>query len=545
MKKENNRITGRIAAVLLVCLLWIGNTGVIYSSAEEKSDPITEVKKAIVEVYSGFVNQNGKFYKMKSASGFVVAAEDSQSYILTNYDILVNSEKSKKAYCKKHKIKYQKDSLYDALRVVVKDDVVVEAVIMIKSDKQNYGILGIESSMSEKPPVKLGNSEDLSTGDIVYTQGFNKKSEKTEFSEFDVEIYEGNVQDRKVSRDGIFYIQHSAKITKGNTGGPLVNAEGYVVGLNNAAFSKEKEGIYYSLYIDEIKSVLDNFGIHYESKDKDSITEELRAEVKKSEQLLANKNYKTSSKEALSTALESVNYLLREPYQKQESISAALEQLTDAQSHLVLKMKTSRKVIYALAAVIVLLVIWLLRLLWKQGQFEKEKKRTEQAAAYGEKEEASKASKVRKKTGIAKTSCKTSCDSKVKTNEKEKAEEAADPDLCYEKTVILNNEGTIAAVASISCKRTGKGLVISKKQICIGKRAEAVDLAIEDNPAISTRHAAIVLEEGAYYIKDLQSTNGTFVNGTEVEYDQKVKLKNGDKIQLANELFVFHLKTFA
>lgn len=49
---------------------------------------------------------------------------------------------------------------------------------------------------------------------------------------------------------------------------------------------------------------------------------------------------------------------------------------------------------------------------------------------------------------------------------------------------------------------------------------------------VSRRHAEIILIEENYYIKDLGSTNGTWVNGDEIETGQFCVLKSGDQIYL-------------
>jgi len=49
-----------------------------------------------------------------------------------------------------------------------------------------------------------------------------------------------------------------------------------------------------------------------------------------------------------------------------------------------------------------------------------------------------------------------------------------------------------------------------------------------DVDTVSSRHAVISYRDGNFYIKDLGSTNGTFVNG--VRIDREVLLKDGDNI---------------
>ena len=71
-------------------------------------------------------------------------------------------------------------------------------------------------------------------------------------------------------------------------------------------------------------------------------------------------------------------------------------------------------------------------------------------------------------------------------------------------------------------------------QLTIGRKPDN-DLPI-DNPAVSGHHARIIEEQGAFFIEDLGSTNGTFVNDAKI---QKHKLKNTDRIAIGKHLLVF------
>lgn len=58
-------------------------------------------------------------------------------------------------------------------------------------------------------------------------------------------------------------------------------------------------------------------------------------------------------------------------------------------------------------------------------------------------------------------------------------------------------------------------------------------------PGISKKHAEVVVNRDVYYIRDLNSTNGTFLNGWRLEVDKKYKLKNQDRIAFGNVTFQF------
>jgi diguanylate cyclase (GGDEF)-like protein len=66
-------------------------------------------------------------------------------------------------------------------------------------------------------------------------------------------------------------------------------------------------------------------------------------------------------------------------------------------------------------------------------------------------------------------------------------------------------------------------------------RENDCQIVIEDE-SVSRRHASIQMEEDGYTVKDLQSTNGTFVNESRVSTQ---KLKDGDYLHIGNCIYRF------
>ncbi|MFH0976019.1 MAG: FHA domain-containing protein [Spirochaetota bacterium] len=91
----------------------------------------------------------------------------------------------------------------------------------------------------------------------------------------------------------------------------------------------------------------------------------------------------------------------------------------------------------------------------------------------------------------------------------------------------INDEIKTKAI-SIKFKERSVDVV---KNIYIG-RNEANAISIKDDPLISRKHALIEHVKGCYYISDLCSTNGTYVNNHPVPKDQKIELKSGDVIRI-------------
>jgi len=72
-----------------------------------------------------------------------------------------------------------------------------------------------------------------------------------------------------------------------------------------------------------------------------------------------------------------------------------------------------------------------------------------------------------------------------------------------------------------------KELKIDQDEVIIG-RDSGNDVQI-DNVAVSREHAKIIRDQNYYFIEDLNSTNGTFINGKKIN---KKFLKENDEISI-------------
>lgn len=87
--------------------------------------------------------------------------------------------------------------------------------------------------------------------------------------------------------------------------------------------------------------------------------------------------------------------------------------------------------------------------------------------------------------------------------------------------------GKSAFIIVLAGERMGEVFPLTSSTTIIGRGVTA-GIRINDE-GISREHASVVSEDGMYYLQDVGSTNGTFVNG---EQTQHHLLKEGDKVEL-------------
>ncbi len=73
------------------------------------------------------------------------------------------------------------------------------------------------------------------------------------------------------------------------------------------------------------------------------------------------------------------------------------------------------------------------------------------------------------------------------------------------------------------------------EELSLGRRGSN-DIIIK-NPYVSKNHFKIVKDEENYFLEDLDSANGTYLNGEILE--DAVELKNGDILKVGNIEFLF------
>lgn len=85
---------------------------------------------------------------------------------------------------------------------------------------------------------------------------------------------------------------------------------------------------------------------------------------------------------------------------------------------------------------------------------------------------------------------------------------------------------------------SGERTYIYTLPFSIGKRTSC-NLSIRSN-IVSREHARIVSDGVKYFVIDMGSKNGTYLNGFQIPPSNEIEIKNGQTIIFANEKFIFH-----
>ena len=110
-----------------------------------------------------------------------------------------------------------------------------------------------------------------------------------------------------------------------------------------------------------------------------------------------------------------------------------------------------------------------------------------------------------------------------------------------ETTVLGGAQQSGSRQACLLRLKTSERILLNKPVFRIGREENFVDYFVGDNTAVGRSHANFIARQGAYFVEDTNSRNGTFVNGAMVQSNSRQELKDGDKIMLADEEFEFRM----
>lgn len=140
------------------------------------------------------------------------------------------------------------------LQVILTGGQSYSATVVADDPDLDLAILKIESERSDFLVTTLGNYEDITVGEEVLALGFPYFNDLSG----DLSATLGIVSAiRFIESYGYEYIQTDAEISLGFGGGPLVNMQGRVIGINTWGYT-DGEGVTFAITVNDMKVFIEN-----------------------------------------------------------------------------------------------------------------------------------------------------------------------------------------------------------------------------------------------------------------------------------------------
>lgn len=253
----------RICSAALVIMLLISVVLPLGAAAQEISNPVPTAKQAVVCIASGmYVDEDGntQFYgrTYSTGTGFGIGPEGTDAqYFVTNCHVVQYNGRVLETVC----ILIDNADLYDGKTLI-------EGTVVYADEDVDLAIVKTEEPISGVAAMPLLPAEEMESGDIVYAMGFpgvaDVMADSNNYTAEDITVTDGIIS-RYLTSDGVSCMAHTAAVNHGNSGGPLINEFGQVIGINTFIYynREEPDMRYYAIYIDYAMAALDELGIAY------------------------------------------------------------------------------------------------------------------------------------------------------------------------------------------------------------------------------------------------------------------------------------------
>ena len=503
------RVKKIISLLAVVCMLFAMNITVF--AASDATPAVAEARNGIIQVRLYYVDNSGNSYCLQTGSGFLLGASSGATTVITNHHVISLTDEDKTFWTETFGVDFfNSNEVNMEARVAVKRDVEIVTSYVNGSEQTDFAILELAQPIYDRAPLKIANSDEVVETQNVYALGFPGAASSAEddsvYTVEDVTISNGIVG-KFQTINNIEFILHNAELGRGNSGGPLVDSNGAVVGVNTLTYADDAARYYSSIEINEIASVLDALGIAYEKADGAAVTPEPTSEP-------------IQETEPAPAPIEEVEPVPA-PIEEAEEAMATIEETESEEEGTNMLLIGGIAGGVALVAVVVVLIV----VLGKKN-----------------KKSAAPVSPIPMGGPVPPTGqapVPPSFSNTMSMMDTGAGETSVLGGGAGETSVL--GGGAMQPTATLIRKKNGETANIAKPLFIIGKERQKVDFCVPDNNSVSRNHANIVCKGGVYYIVDKNSTNYTFVNGNKLNPNQEVKLNSGDKIKLADEEFEFRI----
>lgn len=591
--KRKNILSVILSLIMMLGLIFAPASTVAFAS--EANEAILEARKGVLQVAAVVKVDNKEVTYAHVGTGFLVGGNDGAQTVITNYHVAhaIEDADARATFGLDEKAKVSIE-----LNIIVKRDVRISASIVNESMEADFSVLKLEQPIYDRAPLALADSNTVTTTQEVYALGFPGIIQDIQndgiYTSDDVTVTSGIVSktsDVQLVNSPIGCITHSAQITYGNSGGPLVDKYGNVIGINT--FISNEQGnhdYFFSTKINEVREVLDALGIEYMSAgstpvsapaetqapvevtapapaetteapapETQGVNEALVSELSmaiSAAEVTSLDNMTEDSVDNFNTALQNAKAVYSNASATEAEIQEALNALKSATNGLVEKSGPNTMMIIIIVAAVALVIIVVIIIVVVSSSKKKKAKEMEnarnaraQAGGHGPMNQVPPAAPqvppvapqvppVRQQPPVQQPTQARPVQPQMNMSDGS-AETSVLNDGAAETTLLGGGKGL--PTAYLVRKKNGERINMTKQVFKLGKERRRVDYCISDNSNISRSHADIVYKNDSFYIVDNNTTNGTTVNGVVLQGGKEHRLNNNDIIKLADEEFKFQM----
>jgi len=232
-------------------------------AAATGDNPVPKAKQGVVSIVGGMhYDANGKLVNYDKGSGqgtgFGVGKQGENAQVfVTNCHVVATDN----GICETVHI------LIDGAQLR-EENTLIECSVIYADEDVDLAIIQAKKPIAGVAALPLMPAEEMETGDTVYALGFpgiaDIVADSNEYTVDDITVTDGIIS-RYLTSGGIKCMAHTADVNHGNSGGPLINDAGQVIGINSFIYynNEEPDLRSYAIYIDYAMAVLDELGIVY------------------------------------------------------------------------------------------------------------------------------------------------------------------------------------------------------------------------------------------------------------------------------------------
>ena len=260
--------------IIAIVLLVVGLVGIVFGvlgiiGGGGRMEPY-EARQGIVLVYAAATayNEDGSIEQMGgTGTGWAVGKPGKPvEYIVTNGHVVEAAYTYPKMYAN------MTGTVQVYYSAAENDFAQVEVVYYSPQTEKDIAILKLPTPTNKRVPLTLRESDSVKMSETAYALGYPGDSSIRQtlpaYDLDDVTITKGIISNR-VSPNSTSYeaFQMDVSIAAGNSGGPLVDEHGRVIGINSSGAVDAETGLMlgmnYAIIIDELTKILDQERIEY------------------------------------------------------------------------------------------------------------------------------------------------------------------------------------------------------------------------------------------------------------------------------------------